>query len=115
MPATLTYSTAASLLALDDDFTPTELKTAYHRASLRYHPDKAGPASTEAFQRIQDAYHLLQQNDQRDASRKARQAQAAADDLAWFMARTLDPQRYCPHSCGWGFPTIYERSTRNRT
>lgn len=115
MPAVLTYSSAASLLALDANFTAEELKGAYRRASLRYHPDKAGPESTEAFQRIQDAYHLLQQSD-RDVSRqKAQQARAAADDLTWFMARALDPQSHYPPNCKWGFPTIYERSTRCRT
>lgn len=115
MPASLTYSSAASLLALDANFTSAELKGAYRRASLRYHPDKAGQESTEAFQRIQDAYHLLQRNERDDMSRETQQARAAADELTWFMARALDPQHYSPPNCKWGFPTIYERSTRSRT
>jgi molecular chaperone DnaJ len=36
-----------------------ELRRAYRLLALRCHPDRAGPASTELFQRISEAYRVL--------------------------------------------------------
>lgn len=108
MPATLTRSSAASALDLRGHFTPEDVKRAYRQASLRCHPDKAGSASTEAFQRVQDAYHRLQQDSTDDTINKTFAAEWAADDLAWLLSQTFELDR-----SQWGFPTIYERSTRH--
>jgi molecular chaperone DnaJ len=43
-----------------------ELRRAYRLLALRWHPDRAGAASTELFQRISEAYQVLS-----DASRRA--------------------------------------------
>jgi molecular chaperone DnaJ len=43
-----------------------ELRRAYRLLALRWHPDRAGPASTELFQRISEAYQVLS-----DARRRA--------------------------------------------
>lgn len=112
MPATLSRSTATSLLALHGQFTPADLKKAYREASLRCHPDKAGTASTEAFQRIQDAYEVLQRDLRYGVNGEDVSLQAGADDLSWFLSQTIDPLHYSQDRSQWGFPTSYERSTR---
>src|SRR5579872_6173144 len=38
---------------------PGEIRRAYRVLALRFHPDRAGPASTAQFQRIADAYRVL--------------------------------------------------------
>jgi molecular chaperone DnaJ len=43
-----------------------ELRRAYRVLALRWHPDRAGPTSTELFQRISEAYQVLS-----DARRRA--------------------------------------------
>jgi molecular chaperone DnaJ len=45
---------------------PGELRRAYRLLALRWHPDRAGSASTEVFQRISEAYQVLS-----DAGRRA--------------------------------------------
>lgn len=48
-----------------------EIKLAYKRASMKYHPDKGG--DEETFKNIQDAYAILSNESKRkyyDASRK---------------------------------------------
>jgi molecular chaperone DnaJ len=45
---------------------PAELRRAYRLLALRCHPDRAGEASTELFQRISEAYRILS-----DASARA--------------------------------------------
>jgi molecular chaperone DnaJ len=39
--------------------TCAELRRAYRLLALRWHPDRAGPGSTELFQRISEAYQVL--------------------------------------------------------
>ena len=86
MPAILTRATAASLLSLHGRWTASDLRKAYRQAALQCHPDKAGISSADAFQRIQDAYELLQ-GDVGMKSRPISRDQADADDLAWWFAQ----------------------------
>jgi len=39
--------------------TGAEIRRAYRRLALAHHPDRAGPASADAFARIAEAYHML--------------------------------------------------------
>ncbi|MBX7191659.1 MAG: DnaJ domain-containing protein [Sandaracinaceae bacterium] len=55
------FEDATELLALDDDFTTSELARAFRRAALLHHPDRhcGDPHATERFLEIQRAYALL--------------------------------------------------------
>ena len=48
-----------ALLGIDADAGPAELRRAWRRLALRWHPDRAGPGSTATFQTISAAYTLL--------------------------------------------------------
>jgi molecular chaperone DnaJ len=48
-----------ALLMVDRTATAAELRRSYRLLALRYHPDRAGPAGTETFQRIARAYAVL--------------------------------------------------------
>jgi molecular chaperone DnaJ len=56
-----------ALLKVDRTATAADLRRSYRLLALRYHPDRAGPAGTELFQRIARAYAVLSDA----ASRKA--------------------------------------------
>lgn len=45
-------------LGVEPDATPSQIKRAYHKLALRYHPDK-NPAAGERFNEISSAYSLL--------------------------------------------------------
>jgi len=53
------------LLEVPQTATESELKRAYHRLALQYHPDKAGPEGLETFKRIREAYDVLQDPNRR--------------------------------------------------
>ena len=48
-----------SVLGVDETASLVDIRRAYRRLALRYHPDKAGPASKPAFIRISVAYRVL--------------------------------------------------------
>jgi hypothetical protein len=48
-----------SLLGLQAGASGAELRKAWRRLALRWHPDRAGPSATETFQRIAAAYVVL--------------------------------------------------------
>jgi molecular chaperone DnaJ len=60
--------------------TSAEIRRAYRRLALQYHPDRAGPASAETFARIAEAYRMLSDPTARtayDAHLFGRESQAA--------------------------------------
>jgi DnaJ-class molecular chaperone len=48
-----------AILGLAPSASPAEIRRAFRRLALEYHPDRAGPDSTPIFQRIADAYAVL--------------------------------------------------------
>jgi DnaJ-class molecular chaperone len=48
-----------AVLGLGRDASAADIRRSFRRLALRLHPDRAGPASTEAFQRVARAYALL--------------------------------------------------------
>jgi curved DNA-binding protein CbpA len=47
------------LLGVDSAITATELRRAWRRLALRWHPDRAGPEATATFQKLAAAYAVL--------------------------------------------------------
>jgi len=48
-----------ALLGIEGDAGAAELRRAWRRLALRWHPDRAGPGATATFQRISAAYAVL--------------------------------------------------------
>jgi molecular chaperone DnaJ len=97
-----------ALLRVDRTATAAELRRSYRLLALRYHPDRAGPEGTEAFQRIARAYAVLsdarsrraydgQLRDQTRAASRASQTEAggqydgAGGTIGWRVQRAPAP------------------------
>ena len=48
-----------ALLGIDAEADGAELRRAWRRLALRWHPDRAGPGATATFQKILAAYTVL--------------------------------------------------------
>jgi DnaJ-class molecular chaperone len=55
------------ILGVAPSASPAEIRRAYRRLALQFHPDRAGEDSTPIFQRIADAYAVLGNDDARAA------------------------------------------------
>ena len=55
------YKKACKILDLKKGFTPPQLKKAYYKQALKFHPDKS-PDTEEKFKEIGEAYEFLQKN-----------------------------------------------------
>jgi molecular chaperone DnaJ len=58
-PATDQHVDLYAVLGVARAATGAEIRRAYRRLALAHHPDRAGPASADAFARIAEAYHML--------------------------------------------------------
>ena len=47
------------ILGITPAATESEIKRAYHRLALQYHPDKAGAEGAEKFKTIREAYDIV--------------------------------------------------------
>jgi len=54
-----------SILNLNKDCTKEEIKKSYHKLSLKYHPDKNGGEDGEEFRKINEAYEVLYDDEER--------------------------------------------------
>lgn len=57
----MTYDDAKRVLEISDGFTPEALKSAWHKAAHRFHPDKPGGDAVK-FKEAKAAFDLLQSN-----------------------------------------------------
>jgi molecular chaperone DnaJ len=76
------------LLGVDPRITPGELRRAWRRIALQWHPDRAGPTATSKFQKLASAYAVLSDPAARAAydrrlgiPRRAERAQRADDPV----------------------------------
>ncbi|HVU53275.1 MAG TPA: J domain-containing protein, partial [Polyangia bacterium] len=67
-----------AVLGVGRSASAAEIRRSFRRLALRLHPDRAGAASTEAFQRVARAYALLATPSARAAHDAATRAPAAA-------------------------------------
>jgi molecular chaperone DnaJ len=58
-PDTNHHADLYAVLGVARAATGAEIRRAYRKLALAHHPDRAGPASAEAFARIAEAYHML--------------------------------------------------------
>jgi molecular chaperone DnaJ len=95
-----------ALLRVDRTATAAELRRSYRLLALRYHPDRAGPAATETFQRIARAYAVLSDA----ASRMAYDRSGHAGTPPPTRSRNGDGGRH-EHG-GWGGRVSWRAETR---
>lgn len=105
-------------LGLTPTATSSEIKSAYRRAALKYHPDKA-PGKAEEFHRISTAYEILGDDDKKaqyDAEiklRKLREELAQNERLSGGGGRSNGSSAaYAGHGAGsgWTAPGVQIRT-----
>ena len=95
-PGTDHHADLYAVLGVARAATSAEIRRAYRRLALAHHPDRAGPASADAFARIAEAYHMLSDPTARtayDAHLFARErafapggAESQSDVRAWSVS-----------------------------
>lgn len=72
----LEVSRCYEILGIKRDATPQEIKEAYRRLSLKYHPDR-NSSNDKKFKEIVDAYQTIKNEQKRDYSRKRKAAESS--------------------------------------
>jgi molecular chaperone DnaJ len=85
------------VLGVASTATVAEVRHAFRVLALRLHPDRAGPASTTAFQRVSEAYAVLSDSNSRAAYDGLRE-RAEVGARAPYRHRATTPQRDRPPS-----------------
>ncbi len=77
-------------LGLKSSATPEEVRTAYHVLAHRFHPDtNPAPDAAERFQRVQEAYEILSDPEQKEAYDRWREQEGLAEPAALTMRRII--------------------------
>jgi molecular chaperone DnaJ len=72
----------------------TQIRRAYRRLALRFHPEVAGEESAEQFGRIREAYETLSHSSRRqDYDRRLEQTGAQAQPAVMLFAEPMDVMR----------------------
>ena len=93
-PGTDHHADLYAILGVARAATGAEIRRAYRKLALAHHPDRAGPASADAFARIAEAYHMLSDPTARTAydahlferERAFAPAAAQSDGRAWNVS-----------------------------
>lgn len=65
------------ILEISDDADAAEVKRAYRRQAMLFHPDQARRPDSERFRRVQEAYEVLSDPQSRQAYDRRRKASVA--------------------------------------
>lgn len=75
------------ILHVSENASPEEIRRAYRKLAVKYHPDNAGEQAREQFDKVQEAYGVLGDKEKRAAYDERRRGGEADDGLRGKEAR----------------------------
>ena len=107
------------ILGVDSSSTPKEIKQAYRKLSLKYHPDRNQEFSDgEKFKEVSEAYQFLKSNRKKTFGERERTAEQAHSDFWKYQGQKMgDDMRFNFESFNNGkheFGGDFNEETHNR-
>ena len=84
------FINACNILQLNRDYTLDELKHAYRKLALKYHPDKCKDKSGNRFREIHEAYSFLSNMDAKDVKDEDISYDSILQGFVRYMNNTVD-------------------------